>query len=172
MLEHATRKFHETLPRNGLGKLAHDAHGTLAFLHEPFELLEAERSGDQHVVADFHVAVERQVVAVQRDSMLHQAAHALSELPHQYAVLAVPEAVRVMDEDAVGLLLDGGVYQAVAERHPRHDAGHLIGGLHAETVIAVVLEGLRFEQVVEPTGKIRKFHDRENSKKWDYCIYC
>ena len=64
----------------------------------------------------------------------------------------------MMNYNTVGFLLDGGIDQAVTERHPRHDTGHLVRCLHAETVVAVVLEQMRLQQVVEPGGKIGNIH--------------
>lgn len=165
VFEHSAGEVHKAFTRDRLGKLPHDAHGTLALAHEPFELLEAERTGYKHVVPDFHVAVERQVVAVKRDAVLHQAAHALAELAHEHAVLALPEPVRVVHDYAVRMFLDCRIDKPVTERYSRHDFGHLVGCLHAEAIHTVVLERVRFEQVVQPAGKIRKFHERENSKK-------
>ena len=131
MLEHAAGKFHETFPRNGLFEFTDIAHGTLALAYEPLEVLEPEGLRDKHVVPDFGVPVQRQVVSVERNPVLHQAAHAFAEFPDKHAVFALPEPIRVVHDDAVGLVFDGGIDQAVTERHSRHNAGHLVGGLDA-----------------------------------------
>ena len=165
VLENSAGKVHKALARNRLGKLPNDSHGTFALAHEPFKLLEAERTGNLHVVAYFHVAVERQVVAVKRDAVLHQAAHALAELAHEHAVLTLPKAIRVVDDNAIRMLLDCRIDKPVTEGYSRHDFGHLVGRLHAEAIHTVVLERMRFKKVVQPAGKIRYVHTQKIAKK-------
>ena len=82
--------------------------------------------------------------------MLHQAAHALAELAHEHAVVIFPKTVRVVHYNTVRTLLDGGVYQPVAETDPGHDFRHLVRGLHAKSVHAIVLESSWAQELVQP----------------------
>ena len=158
MLKGTVRYFQESLAGNRGVELPYPADRFFALDHETFDHLEAERLRDKRVVAELRLAVERQVVAVQRDAVLHQAAHTFPELPHEDAVLVNPETVRMVDKDTVRTILNGGIDQAVTERYPRHDAGHLVGSLHAEAIVAVILEQMRLQQVVETGRKIGNIH--------------
>ena len=148
VFEHLAAERYKIVESNRGSKLPHNSDGPFPFAEEPIDVLKTIGFGYKHVIADFHVTVERQVEAVKRDSILHQAAHALAKLAHKPAVFALPEAIRVMDDNAVGLIFDGGVDQTVAERDSRDDSADLVGGFDTKAIDAVILEKLRFKQVV------------------------
>ena len=72
--------------------------------------------------------------AVKGDSVLHESAHAFAEFAHQPAVFTFPEAIRVVDDNAVSLVFDGGIDEAVPERDARDDFRDLVGGFDAKAI--------------------------------------
>ena len=83
------------------------------------------------------------MVAEQRDAVLHQSAHTLAEFFDQDTIFAIPETVRMVYYNTVGLFLDSRIDQTVTERNSRHDSVHLVGRLYAEAIIAIILKCLR-----------------------------
>jgi hypothetical protein len=121
-----------------------------------------ERVGQQGVVADLRVGVERQVVGGQRDVVEEQGAQALRQPRREPQRRELPEQP-VVDEHELRALLDRPPDQLELGRDARHDALHGPRAGHLEAVRAHVVEGRRVQQLVEiadqvvQVGQVRLF---------------
>ena len=112
-----------------------------------------EALGEQGVVADLGMGVEREVVGGEPDVVLEQRPQPLREHRRQPDGQEPPEQA-VMDEDEVGLQLDGALDELPLGRHARDHATHLRPAWDLEPVRPVVVERVRVEQLVERADQV------------------
>ncbi len=105
-------------------------------------LARAERAGEQRVVADLGVGVQRQVVRGEGEVVLEQRAQPLRQPRGEPDGLEAPEQA-VMDQDELRLLRDGPLEQRALGGHAGHDALDVPLAGDLESVRAEVLERVR-----------------------------
>jgi hypothetical protein len=109
---------------------------------------EPELQAELGVVAQFGVRVQRQVVGEQVQVGAQQQAQALLHPAGDAAVLAAPEQA-VVNEQGVGLGVDGGLDERAAGGHARDDLADGRAALDLQAVGSVVLEAAGGQQQVE-----------------------
>jgi len=108
----------------------------------------AERLGEERVVADLLVRVEREVVRGERDVGAQQRAQARGEGGGEPERAELPEQP-VVDEEELGVGRDGPGDELPVRGDARDHPLGLLRARHLQPVGAVVAEPLRVEQEVE-----------------------
>jgi hypothetical protein len=117
------------------GREPPDADGTALVVAEPALHLDAKPVGQDDVVADFGVEIERNVSGIQGDIVLDEAGEPAIAPPRDRHVAVPEEAVVHQKERSGGSSIDGRLRGV----HRRHDAGDRPPVLHLEPVDGVPL---------------------------------
>ena len=113
-----------------------------------FELLRAERVGEQRVVADLEVGVQREVVGGKADVGLEQDLQATLERAVDWSRTAAPEEP-VVDDQQLGPL-GGGEFEQLGVGGDSGGHGHNLGrSRNLQAVGTVVLKASGFEQTID-----------------------
>jgi hypothetical protein len=131
-----------------VGKARADADGGAAVGRERLDLAGADGPGEQRVVADLQVAVEREVVGGQRDVRVEEQLQAALGGAVERARRAGPEEA-VMDEDEVGVLLARACEEGRVRADARDHRLDLLASGYLQSVGPVVVVGRRIQKLVE-----------------------
>ncbi len=142
---------------NQLGKIA-AAHGLFQLAHHGDALavpgleatthLDVEQLGELGVVAHLGMHVQRQVVGKQVDVVGQEGLDAALFHAGDLGRLTAPE-VAVMNQDGVSIGGHGRIDQGLAGGDTGHHLANALTPLHLQAIGAVILDGMRFEQMVE-----------------------
>jgi hypothetical protein len=124
------------------------ADRTALDLHERRSIPDPERVGEQRVVAERGVGVERQVVGGEAHVALEQHAEPTGHAVAERLRSAAPEEP-VVAEHELRAVRGGALEELQPGRDPGRHGGDILAARHLQTVGAVVGEGPHVEQLVE-----------------------
>jgi len=142
-----------------LGEDAADAGRCPLMLGERLELGETEAATEDGGVAQVHVAVEGEMVGDQGDVVGQQQPDSLAEAPGDPRRFTRIPQNAVVDDDGVGLTVDGAGEQSPRGGHSRHNPRHMTGALDLQTVGTVVPDGFDIEEFIEIGNELKEIHD-------------
>lgn len=149
----------------GGGKAPHIADTARVAGLQPALDLDAETLGELGVVAQFGVAIERQMVGKQTDPGIEKELDTLVAEARDARVFVAPE-ITMMDQNRVRTAVDSGFHQCLARRDPRYHPLDLVTSLDLKAVGAIVLEGLGLEQPLQLAFQFgTMYHDPPLSRK-------
>ena len=89
--------------------LGDNTHSPFTFVKKALNRIESQFFRNDSIVADFGVSVQRQMEPEHGDAVIHQLAETFCKFSNRELALAFPEAIRVMDNNAIRLLGNGSI---------------------------------------------------------------
>ena len=140
--------------------LGDNTHSPFSFVKKALNRIESQFFRNDSIVTDFGVSVQRQMESEHRDAVIHQLAETFCKFPNRELALAFPEAIRVMDNNAIRLLGNGSINQLVAQAHARHDFRYFVVSFNTKAIHTEIVKRFRIKQIIKPSSERRQIHKR------------